>query len=123
MRFLVDGALSPKLAVVLARSGHDAAHLRDLGLQAAYDEEGFGRAQDEDRIVVSADTDFGTLLARRQSPKPSLILFRLDTGRTPDVQASLLLENLPAIEDALEQGSVVVVEPSRIRVRALPITG
>jgi predicted nuclease of predicted toxin-antitoxin system len=123
MRFLVDAALSPDLAVVLARSGHDAVHLRDLGLQAASDEEVFGRAQDEDRIVVSADTDFGTLLARRQSSKPSLILFRLDTGRTPDVQASLLLENLPAIEDALEQGSVVVVEPSRIRVRALPITG
>ena len=98
-------------------------HLRDLGLQAASDEEVFGRAHDEDRIVVSADTDFGTLLARRQNSKPSLILFRLDTGRTPDVQASLLLENLPAIEDALEQGSLVVVEPSRIRVRALPITG
>ena len=41
----------------------------------------------------------------------------------PAMQLSLLLANLPAIQDALEQGCVAVVEQTRIRVRPLPIIG
>jgi hypothetical protein len=32
-----------------------------------------------------------------------------------------LLANLPAITSDLESGAVVIIEPSRIRVRTLPI--
>jgi predicted nuclease of predicted toxin-antitoxin system len=121
VKFLVDQALSPAVAIELNRAGHDAVHVRDLGMHAASDEEIFDRAAQDDRVVVSADTDFGTLLATRKHTSPSVVLFRHGSQHRPADQAALLKANLPQLVSALEVGSIVVIQPERIRIRALPL--
>src|SRR5260370_1098571 len=121
MRFLVDNALSPVLATFLTQAGHDALHVRTVELQRTEDILIFERAAAQDRIIVSADTDFGALLAARTVQKPSVIQFRGPGSRRPDALARAILSNLPQLTETLESGSIVTFEPSRVRVRALPI--
>ena len=120
MRFLVDNALSQRLAEGLRKAGHDAVHLREIGRQNAPDTEVLTRALDEDRIIISSDMDFGELIATRELIRPSVILFRRVERKT-ESRLALLLKNLATIGDDLNRGSIVILESSRMRIRRLPI--
>jgi predicted nuclease of predicted toxin-antitoxin system len=120
MKFLIDNALSPLVAIGLHNVGHDAVHVRTYNLRAADDDTVFERAEKEDRVLISADTDFGRILAFRNVPRPSVILFRWPALRLPQQQVQVILKNLLGIESDLENGAMVVIEETRIRVRKLP---
>lgn len=121
MRFLVDNALSPSIAEGLSKIGHDAVHVHTLGMAASSDDEILAVAGRDNRIILSADTDFGTLLTLREASHPSFILFRR-TDKHPASQLKFLMDNLPAVENDLLHGAIVVLEDSRIRVRPLPLS-
>lgn len=87
MRFLIDNSTSPRLGEVLRKSGHDAIHVRDIGLTDADDETIFDRAASEDRIVVAQDTDFGTILAYVARPSHPSYSFVARSNRPNRSQA------------------------------------
>ena len=121
MKFLVDQNRSPLIAQALRAAGHDAVHTFEIGLDRALDTTLFALAASEQRIIVSADTDFATLLAEAGATAPSVILFRVRHVRRAADQAALLLANLDDIAADLEAGAIVVIRDDRLRIRPLPI--
>jgi len=109
------------LAKGLCALGHDAVHAADFGLHSAGDEVVLAAAAAEDRVVLSADTDFGTILARTRASGPSVILIRRAEGRRVDELLALLAANLATVQTAVDERSVVVLGESTMRIRRLPI--
>ena len=58
MRFLIDMALSPHLAMELVSQGLDAVHASSLSLAQAPDAEILEADKDQGRVVITADLDF-----------------------------------------------------------------
>jgi len=121
MRFLLDNNLSPKLVDFLRTAGHDVVHVRDIDLGSATDAVIFNAARAQDRVLIRADTDFGTLLARTHATKPSFLLIRRAGGRRASEQAAIILTNLSVVEADINAGAVVVLGETTLRIRRLPI--
>ncbi len=77
-------------------------------------------ARREERVIVTQDLDFSTLLALGGYNQPSLITLRLLVS-DPDTVNQKLIEVLPRIEQELEEGCAVTIEDTAVRIRRLPI--
>jgi predicted nuclease of predicted toxin-antitoxin system len=120
MRFLADAGISPKTVAFLLRIGHDAVHVRELGMQRAVDRLLIENAQAEDRILLTFDLDFGEILALGVLVRPSVVIFRLTDERADAVNRRIegvLFEQA----EALASGALILVEDARYRIRRLPI--
>ncbi|HEY5847887.1 MAG TPA: DUF5615 family PIN-like protein [Nakamurella sp.] len=121
MKYLVDANLSPRVGAALNDAGFEVVHVRDVGLVTASDAEISAFAARTGATVISADSDFATLLALGGGLAPSLVLLRSADRLPPTEQAAILIANLPAIEAELAEGSVVSIVRGHVRVRRLPL--
>lgn len=94
---------------------------READLSRATDEVVIDFARREGRVLVSADTDFGTILARTSASTPSFVLIRRMAHERPMEQAQIILDNLPAVAEDLDAGAVVVLGDRTLRIRRLPL--
>jgi predicted nuclease of predicted toxin-antitoxin system len=120
VRFLVDENLPVRFADLLRTAGHDAKHIAEYGLEGAPDDEVMARARRDQRVVITYDADFATMLVLGGEALPSIVLFR-DQRRRPEELARLLLENLDQLEGSLTNGAIAVFDAARVRVREFPL--
>lgn len=86
----IDENLSRRLVIALSDAGHDAIHVAELGLESAPDHHMLQAATGQDRVIVSADRDFGAILAETQATTPSMILVRRISNRRVEEPSALI---------------------------------
>jgi len=103
----LDEHLSPQLAPWIAQTfGCEAAHVRELGLARARDQEVFHAARQANAILLTKDADFIGIL-ERLGPPPHVIW--LTCGNTSNANLKRLLDrSLKAAISALGTGEPVV---------------
>ncbi len=122
MRLLIDMNLSPKWVAFLESAGFDAAHWSVIGNVNAPDPEIMPYAKAEGWIILTHDLDFGAILAASGGDAPSVVQVRADNLST-DAIGTTVVTALRAMAEALENGALVTVEPSKTRITVLPIGG
>lgn len=81
MKFLIDNQLPPALArLIQAEFGFDAAHVTELGLAEAADQEIWQRATADRFVVISKDEDFTSMAITNDGA--SLIWVRVGNCRS-----------------------------------------
>ncbi|NBD16873.1 MAG: hypothetical protein GVY04_12250 [Cyanobacteria bacterium] len=120
MRLLLDQGLPRSAATQLSEAGINTIHVAEIGLSAADDQDILQKAKDDNRVVITLDADFHALLALSGADSPSVIRIRIERLRAQEL-TNLLLTVISEFVEYLEQGVVITVELSRVRMRHLPL--
>jgi predicted nuclease of predicted toxin-antitoxin system len=120
MKLLLDQGLPRSAATLLWDAGIETIHVSEIGMSEAEDAEIIQRAREEERVIATLDADFHTLLALDEATSPSVIRIRIERLRAQAL-TDLLRMVIAECEEELRQGAAITVEPSRIRIRRLPL--
>lgn len=120
IRILLDQGLPRGTAKISSSEQWDVVHTGDIGLARASDREIIDYARIEDRIIVTLDADFHTILAVENASSPSVIRIR-QKGLKASQLSALIRDIWPKIQTQLNAGALVTVTDKSIRVRSIPL--
>lgn len=112
MKFLIDMNLSPSWVEVFTQFGFEAAHWSVVGDARASDQKILMWAAENGWIVFTHDLDFGSILAVTKGRGPSVIQVRTQDVM-PGPISGLVLQAIRTHKNALEMGSLIVIEEAR----------
>ena len=120
IRLLADVHISPKTVADLQKQGYEIMRSSEFLPANAPDINILEFARTENWVVLTQDLDFSMLVALSRYSQPSLITLRLSSAK-PDIVTQKLLDVLPQIEEALQEGSAIIIQDESIRIRKLPV--
>ena len=77
-------------------------------------------ANSNEYIVLTHDLDFSSILAATHGEKPSVVQIRAE-DLNPDLIGQRVIIAPKQMEDELESGALITVDPNRTRLRLLPL--
>src|SRR5579871_837115 len=120
MKVLVDMNLSPEWATFLAEAGFEAIHWSSVGSRSATDVELMQWAAENNHVVLTADLDFGAILAATHRLKPSVVQVRSDL-LSPRAIGNSVARALRQAQQELLDGALMSVDAAHARLRILPL--
>jgi len=122
MKILIDMNLPPRWVETFAEAGWEADHWSQVGSPTASDWEIMAWARGNGYVVFTHDLDFSALLAATQLEGPSVIQVRTQ-NILPEAIGDQVIDSLKRFLNELEKGAIIAIDPSRFRVRILPLKG
>ncbi len=120
IKFLADENISPKTVSFLNTKGYDVIRVNAIKI-GKKDKEIIEYARANGYVLITMDLDFGYILSYIRDNKPSVIILRLTYPEPDNVNSHLLKAlNNEEIVNNLMEGSVIIIEDDRIRLRRLP---
>jgi len=117
MKFLLDQDVYAATAKFLKDLGHDVIPVAEIGLSRASDSDLLREAQEQDRIFITRDRDFGSLVFISSLGAGVVYLRLLPT--TQNAVHQELERVLNTYSESQLKGAFVVVEPGRHRFRKI----
>jgi predicted nuclease of predicted toxin-antitoxin system len=117
MRFLADENVSRLVIERLRAGGFDVTSIGEMALGAP-DRDVLATANNEGRILITEDRDFGELVVRQQLGTRGVILLELD--RLSNEAEADLVAAIVSTHFSKLSGNLLVIEPARVRIRPLP---
>lgn len=117
MRLLADANIGRGIIQKLAELGHDVLRVAAVSAQLT-DSEILEIAHEQQRIVLTADKDFGKLVFLQMMPCPGVILLRV-SGASEQERTRRFARAWPIVEP-MASGSFVVITNQAIRRTRLP---
>lgn len=120
MKILIDMNLTPLWVEFFKQNGIESVHWQNLGDGRAADSFIFEYARNNNYIVFTNDTDFGTILSATHANAPSVFQIRTQ-NLIPKYIGHNVLDCLNQFENELEQGCLIILNNAKSRVRILPL--
>lgn len=116
MQFKTDENIPLEGADLLRSAGHDALSVFDQSLSGRPDSRIASVCKQENRALITLDTDFADIRTYRPEDYPGLLVLRLAKQSAPEV-LRVIRRLLKILKTADCRGQLWIVEHERIRVR------
>lgn len=117
MRFLADNDVWKKTTDLLRTWGHEVVTAREINLSDSSERE--AKAANDNRLLITRDSDFGALVFLGKAAHNGVILLRITPETTIEVHQELGVLLNKHGEDRLRR-CFSTVEPGRHRIRQIP---
>ncbi len=117
LKFLTDENISPRIVSFLRKKGIDVVDVKEKGWHGNEDKYLMEIANKGKRFILTHDTDFGTLAINEGVPCYGIIYMRFRNLKVSNVIN--ILDKLLMVDKDIPEGSVIVVEDTRLRIRTI----
>ena len=118
LEFLANMNISPLTVGDLRTLGWNIVRVPEIMDSKSKDMDILTYARDHNKVVITQDLDFSSLLALKGYEKPSVINLRFENGK-PEFITNRIIEIVNELEKELDEGIVVSVDEISARYRNL----
>lgn len=116
-KFVINEDMPRSTAKHLTMLGYDAKDVRDVGLRGAKDDEVFAFTQINEAALITGDLGFGNILRFPIGSHHGIVIAHFPNEVSTYEINSELEARLYEIEESSFKGSLIIIEPRKVRIR------